>query len=117
VDVAGTPRNLNPIVRDEIYQIAVEIQYDDPQFRLWIQDDGKGFDQRVLWGSARAGHFGLRGMNERARLVGGQLDVWSEIDSGTEVELIIPNSSAYAKSPATFRSWLSATFFPERHRE
>jgi signal transduction histidine kinase len=56
-------------------------------------------------------------MNERARLVGGQLDVWSEIDSGTEVELIIPNSSAYAKSPATFRSWLSATFFPERHRE
>jgi hypothetical protein len=38
--------------------------------------------------------------------VGGQLDVWSELDSGTEVELSIPASRAYA-TPSARRSWWS----------
>jgi hypothetical protein len=29
-------------------------------------------------------------MRERARLIGGKLTVWSELDSGTEVELSLP---------------------------
>jgi signal transduction histidine kinase len=124
VDVAGTPRNLHPTVRDEIYQIAcealrnafrhaqarriaVEIRYDHRQIRLWVRDDGKGFDQKALGRSVRSGHFGLHGMNERAKLVGGDLDVWSEVDSGTQIELRIPASFAYAKSPARRRSLLS----------
>jgi signal transduction histidine kinase len=36
-------------------------------------------------------------MHERARLVGGKLAVWSELDSGTEAELTIPASVAYSK--------------------
>lgn len=36
--------------------------------------------------------------NERASLVGAKLTVWSELDSGTEVELSIPASIAYAAS-------------------
>ena len=40
----------------------------------------------------------MAGMHERAKLVGGTLSVWSEVDSGTEVELMIPASVAYAKS-------------------
>jgi len=42
-------------------------------------------------------------MRERAELVGGDLAVWSERDSGTEVELTIPGSVAYAKSPESRR--------------
>jgi signal transduction histidine kinase len=124
VDVEGTPRNLHPILRDEVYRIAgealrnafrhaqahqieVEIRYDERQLRLRVRDDGKGVDPQVLGGDGRAGHYGLHGMRERAKLVGGKLTVWSELDSGTEVELSIPASIAYATSPARRRSWLS----------
>jgi signal transduction histidine kinase len=47
-------------------------------------------------------------MRERAKLIGGKLTVWSEHDSGTEVELSIPAPIAYATSPR--RSWLSEKF-------
>jgi hypothetical protein len=43
-------------------------------------------------------------MHERAKLVGGKLAVWSELNSGTEAELTIPASIAYAKSAAARRS-------------
>jgi signal transduction histidine kinase len=120
--VEGTPRTLNPIVRDEAFRMAaealrnavrhagarrieVEIRYDDQGLRLRIRDDGKGIDPSVLDNDQHAlGHWGLRGMRERAKLVGGELEVWSELDSGTEVELIIPAGSAYAKPPASRRS-------------
>jgi len=124
VGVEGTPRNLHPILRDEVYRIAgealrnasrhaqarrieVEIRYDERQLRLRVRDDGKGIDPKVLSGEGRAGHFGLRNMRERAKLVGGQLDVWSEVDTGTEVELSIPAAIAYAKAPPR-RSWFTA---------
>jgi len=34
-------------------------------------------------------------MRERAKLIGGKLTVWSELDSGTEVELGIAGARAY----------------------
>jgi signal transduction histidine kinase len=122
--VEGTPRNLHPILRDEVYRIAgetlrnafrhaqarqieVEIHYDAQQFRLRVRDDGKGIDPEILGEDPRPGHFGLHGMRERAKIVGGQLDVWSEVDSGTEIELSIPASRAYA-TPSTRRFWWSA---------
>ncbi|MGA8596597.1 MAG: two-component regulator propeller domain-containing protein [Bryobacteraceae bacterium] len=118
--VEGTPRKLNPIVRDEAYRIAaealrnamrhararrieVEIRYDDQHLRLRIRDDGKGIDPSVLDSERTAGHWGLRGMRERAKVVGGKLDVWSKLDSGTEVEFTVPGSVAYGTSPARRR--------------
>ncbi len=119
VVVEGTSRNLHPILRDEVYRLAaealrnafrhavaqnveVEIRYDENYFRLRIRDDGKGIDLAVLRGDGREGHFGLHGMKERAKLVGGKLTIWSELDSGTEIELIIPASRAYGKSTRRF---------------
>jgi len=124
VAVEGTPRNLHPILRDEVYRIAgeamrnafshaqarrieVEIRYDERQFRLRVRDDGKGIDPKVLSGDGRAGHFGLPGMRERAGLVGGKVTVWSERDSGTEVELTIPASKAYTTPSVARRFWLT----------
>jgi signal transduction histidine kinase/streptogramin lyase len=123
VEVEGTPRNLHPILRDGVYRLAgealrnafrhaqarrieVEIRYDQKQFRLRVRDDGKGIDPKVLGGEGREGHYGLHGMRERAELVGGKVAVWSERDSGTEVELSIPASTAYATTTRR-RSWLS----------
>jgi len=117
VRVEGTPTNLAPLVRDEVYQIAseavrnalrharaerieVDILYEKRQLRLRIRDNGIGITKNVLEGVGRPGHYGLPGMRERARLVGGKLAVWSELNSGTQIELSIPGSLAFAKSSA-----------------
>src|SRR6266403_526090 len=124
VTVEGTPRNLHPILRDEVYRIAaetirnafkhaharqieVEIRYDERQFRVRVRDDGKGIDPTILSGDGRAGHFGLHGIHERAELIGGKVTVWSERDSGMEVELTIPASRAYTAPSAVRRSRLA----------
>ena len=126
VQVEGIPRDLHPILRDEVYRIAgeamrnafrhadakqieVEIRYDERQLRVRVRDDGKGIDPKLLSDDGREGHFGLRGMRERAKLIGGKLTVWSELDSGTEVELGIPSSRAYTTADGQ-RSWLAEKF-------
>ncbi len=53
---------------------------------LRVADDGSGFDPAT----ARAGGLGLEGMAERARLVGGQLDLRSSPGAGTELTLRVP---------------------------
>jgi Histidine kinase-, DNA gyrase B-, and HSP90-like ATPase len=61
--------------------------YDDRQFRFRVRDDGKGIDPALLSDEGREGHYGLRGMRERATLIGGRLTIWSKVDTGSEVEL------------------------------
>ena len=82
----------------------MEIRYDRRQLRVRVRDNGKGIDPSVLEAGGRPGHYGLSGMHERAKLAGGKLVVWSELDSGTEIEIAIPASVAYARSPA--RRWM-----------
>jgi signal transduction histidine kinase len=112
VEVEGTPLGLNAIVRDEVYrivgevlrnafhhararQIEVQIRYDARRLRIRVRDDGIGIDPMLLSDEGRPGHWGLRGIRERAQHIGGQLEVWSEHGAGTEVELTIPASVAY----------------------
>jgi nitrate/nitrite-specific signal transduction histidine kinase len=75
---------------------------------LRVRDDGKGIDATFLTGEGHAGHFGLHGMRERVKLIGGKLTVWTAADSGTEIELIIPAARAYVASPRG--SWFSEMF-------
>jgi signal transduction histidine kinase len=113
--VTGTATDLSPLVRDDVHRIATEalrnafrhaqakrieaeIQYDRRQLKLRILDDGSGIDRKVLGGGGRSGHFGLAGMRERATMAGGKLVIRSEPDSGTEIELTIPASVAYART-------------------
>ena len=77
--------------------IEVEIRYDQDQLRLRVRDDGKGIDPKVLAAGGPAGHYGIRGMRERAQRIGARLDFWSEAGAGTEVELTVPGSMAYQK--------------------
>ena len=81
----------------------MEIRYDQEQLRLRVRDDGRGIDLGVLDKEQLPGHWGLRGMRERANLIGGSFEVWSEVDSGTEIELSIPAANAYAMQ--TPRRW------------
>jgi signal transduction histidine kinase len=125
VYVEGTSRDLPPLIRDEVYKIAceslrnafqhagakriqVQIRYDPRHFRLQVVDNGKGIDPDVLSAGGRAGHHGLAGLRERAQLAGGKLSVWSQLHSGTEIELTIPASIAYTHSPPASPSISSA---------
>jgi predicted ATPase/GAF domain-containing protein len=111
ISVEGSPRDLNPIVRDDIHRIArealrnafrhaqaaqieAEVTYGVREVRLRIRDDGKGIDTSHLSGG-RARHWGLTGMRERAEQIGARLNLWSKVGAGTEVELCIPGSVAY----------------------
>lgn len=114
VSVVGTPRDLHPIVRDDVFRIAsealrnaylhaqasqieAEVTYGAREVRLRIRDDGKGIDQQHL-NAGRARHWGLTNMRERAEQIGSELSLWSEVGAGTEVELRLPRSVAYGPS-------------------
>jgi signal transduction histidine kinase len=100
-------RGCAPLLRDEIFRITdealrnafrhaqarrieVEIRYGQRQFRLRVRDNGRGIEPAVLHRSGRVGHYGLPGMQERAELMSGKLEVWSGPDFGTEIELTLP---------------------------
>jgi signal transduction histidine kinase/sugar lactone lactonase YvrE len=112
--VEGTPRDLHPILRDDVYRIArealrnayrhaqashieAEVTYGVREVRLRIRDDGKGIDPQHL-NAGRARHWGLTNMRERAQQIGSELNLWSEVGAGTEVDLRIPGSVAYGPS-------------------
>jgi signal transduction histidine kinase len=63
--------------------------------RLRIRDNGSGIDPLVLKEGGRPGHWGLRGVRERAERIGSQVDFWSESGAGTEVQLTVPAAIAY----------------------
>jgi signal transduction histidine kinase len=123
MEVDGASRDLNPAVRDEAYRIAAEavrnafkhaqarrivvtIHCEPRQFRLSVRDDGIGMDEETVKRPQAAGHYGLPGMRERAAIVGGRVDVRSQIGRGTEIELRVPGATAYVSARKSRRSHL-----------
>ena len=128
VEVEGTPQTLQPLVRDEIYRIAgealrnafhharathieVDLWYDERRLRLRVRDDGTGIEAKLLREQGQPGHYGIAGMRERAKHMGGTLAVRTAPNTGTEVELTIPASRAYATPPSVQSGWLVRKVF------
>ena len=69
-------------------QVSVRLlqnrQADDSRIELHIQDNGRGFD---CYDNPEEGHFGLRGMRERAEILGGSLHIDSQPGEGTRLTL------------------------------
>ncbi|WP_263385244.1 sensor histidine kinase [Granulicella arctica] len=101
--VTGSYRALGTAVEDEVLRIAQEavtnavrhaacgavevtLTYEMKAFRLLVVDDGRGFDAGL---EGPAGHFGLRGMRERAVKIGGKLSVASAVGQGTRIEVTL----------------------------
>ncbi|MEM1323766.1 MAG: GAF domain-containing sensor histidine kinase [Bacteroidota bacterium] len=78
----------NVIKHAEAKQLLLELSYQDETLLLSIQDDGCGFDPEA----EPEGAFGLQGISERVKLLGGQLDLQSSPDLGTLVQINIPLS-------------------------
>jgi signal transduction histidine kinase len=112
--IEGRPRQLTAVVRDEGYRILreaarnayrhaqaqrieTEVTFADAELRIRLRDNGVGIDPQILARGQKPGHWGLLGMRERTQYLGGHLDVWSEKNAGTEIELRIPADIAYSK--------------------
>jgi two-component system, NarL family, sensor kinase len=66
--------------------LRVEVDGDDRQVRLTVTDDGVGFDSG---GSARAGSYGLRGLQSLVEDGGGRVRVESAPGAGTTVRMVV----------------------------
>jgi ligand-binding sensor domain-containing protein/signal transduction histidine kinase len=116
----GVAREMHPMVRDEVYRtgyeamrnacshsqgtrLDVELTY-ARDLVLRIRDNGVGIDQRIV-AHGKEGHFGLKGMKERAGRIGAKLR-FNSTNSGTEVELNIPGSVAFRGEKAAPRGLL-----------
>lgn len=106
--IAGTPRRLPIETELAVFRVGqaalhnverhaaaatveVELTFEPGRVRLEVTDDGRGFD--APQNSAElleAGKLGLIGMQERAQLVGGTLQIRSHPSSGTSVLLEVP---------------------------
>ena len=113
LSVDGAPREMHPIVRDEVYRIgyeatrnacvhsdgtrlSVQLRYLDDLI-LCVTDNGKGIDPDMAE-KEKAGHFGLTGMYERAARLDGRLTVSGSPGAGTEVKLVVPGRIAFRQT-------------------
>jgi signal transduction histidine kinase len=114
VSVGGTPRRLDPVARGEAMsivreslvnavrhahasRISVVTKYTKANFEVSVSDDGIGIDYKLLEHGQRDGHYGLPGMRERARKLGGTL-ILERLAKGTRVTLRIPGAVAFKNS-------------------
>ena len=111
VSVPFPPRPLQPVVYEELRQIGREaitnaclhskgtrvdigLTYIDDGVVLLVQDDGMGVAEDRL-GVER--HWGMKGMRERARLIGATMSVAARPTGGTEVRVGVGADKAYPK--------------------
>jgi signal transduction histidine kinase/ligand-binding sensor domain-containing protein len=90
--------NLYRIVQESVNNILrhsnatearLRLYRDDRRVSLVIEDNGRGFSPEASASEARRGGFGLTGMAERARMLGGRLTVRSASKQGTVIEVTI----------------------------
>ena len=68
-------------------QVWIRFEATNSHLELEIKDDGQGFEPGIVTGD---GHYGLLGLRERARLVGGTLKIESAPGQGTRIRLVVP---------------------------
>ena len=67
-------------------KVTVAMTQEEQDVRLEVRDWGIGFDPD----SVKEGHFGVEGIRQRVRLLGGRLTIESQPDSGTLIQVIVP---------------------------
>jgi signal transduction histidine kinase/ligand-binding sensor domain-containing protein len=105
----GEAGSLRPHIADEIFYVArealtnayrhseaaritLELGYGKRFFTMRCHDNGRGFAPEE---AGNAGHWGLRGMAERVRKLGGTLEIASSPGEGAEILVSIPSFRAY----------------------
>lgn len=111
VSASGGPRRLSRAVGDAAFRIGreaivnavrhaqasrLEIQLDfgPTVFGLEVRDDGRGLTPSQIAEAGKRGHFGIKGMRERAVHLGGRCEVQARAEGGTIVALQLPLGTA-----------------------
>ncbi len=107
-DIRGSFSALSPKARRSLYRISQEalnnvvqhaqanearvcVDVADGRAKLVVRDDGQGFDTAVaLAQEFTHEHFGLRGIQERAKALGGECHIFSKPGAGTSIVVDIP---------------------------
>ena len=76
----------NAVGHAQAHEVAVTLSFGADRVRLWVRDDGCGFDAHV----PGAGRFGITGMRERAEKARGEFLLVSQPGAGTTIELTVP---------------------------
>jgi len=112
----GAPKEMHSLLREEVFRIGceairnacqhsegdrvdVELGYTE-DFVLRVRDNGKGIAPPVA-DQGKQGHFGLRGMRERAVRIGGNFNLTTSPASGTEITVRIPGVKIFCKTGAS----------------
>jgi signal transduction histidine kinase len=110
----GRVRALTATAWDEIFGIAREaitnaikhsngqhieaiVTYGSSNLSVQIRDDGRGMPRCGKEDAGAEGHFGLRGMRERAAELRATLNIETAEGAGTTVRLVAPSKAAYRK--------------------
>ena len=118
LSVEGSMKPLNAVIQDEILYIVKEaltnasrhsgadaiqcqISVEKSDLRISIRDNGRGAGPETLL-VRREGHFGIVGMRERTKAIGGRFAISSKPGEGTVVDLYVPTRIAYNEK----RSWI-----------
>jgi signal transduction histidine kinase len=106
IETKGKARSLPEIVEENILrvgqeaitntvkhagasQLSLELEFRPDKVVLAIRDNGHGFAPDNCLGPNQ-GHFGLLGMSERAKRLGGSISIDSAAGAGTTISLEIP---------------------------
>ncbi len=73
-------------------KVKVDVDLGSTHAKLLISDDGVGFDVS----ERPEKHYGLQGLQERVELVGGHLEIESEVNQGTRIAVSIPKQALRA---------------------
>lgn len=113
----GERRRLHTIVSEEVRAIGREalsnafrhaqanqvrfaVHYGPREFQLIVTDNGQGIPNEVMTAGGREGHWGLKGMQERAAKINATLECQSASGKGTRWHLTLPARLAYANGNA-----------------
>jgi signal transduction histidine kinase len=83
----------NAIRHGQPTRVHVDVGFEKKQFRVQVRDDGHGFDTAMA-SSQSNGHYGLLGIQERTKRIGGVLILNSWPGSGTELTLSVPRRAS-----------------------
>jgi signal transduction histidine kinase len=87
---------LNALKHAHATVIEVELHFAPRALELVVRDDGIGIDAQLISQRETEGHWGLRGMHERAAALGGVLKIQAGAPCGTEIVLRLSPSFTYA---------------------
>ena len=76
----------NIIRHAQAKQVEINVAITPKQIRLTIEDDGRGFDPT----QTPPGHYGLAGLNERVKLLGGNMKLETSPGQGVRLEVAVP---------------------------